>query len=498
MRRLLPLLLLAACDQPRDTADTSPEAPVFPAQIALRADGWLRGDLHMHTTYSDGWDSVATVVALGEYLAWSEFLAFHPEYLDNQLDFMALSDHRTVDQNHDPDFHSDSLVLIPSEEFGSSGHANTPGVSEFVNHDPDGDGVSAEDYQAAVEAAHAQGALFSPNHPFSPGIMFPWDITGFDTIEVWNCGWLLASPATTQQNLDDWTASRGTPSATYARAIQEQGRGGNAQGLIWYEALLSRGEHVGLVGGSDRHVVILPGFPTTYVQSASADVQGLVDGMRARHTFVTRTPASAQLLGEIVVGDATFQWGDQVPVPTAGAEVTLRLRVARAEGGLARIITGGHVESDEALATAPLGSIAVEQPIDSQDQLVEYTFTATPGDWAYPLVLDSLLAPGLTAEQQQTVQSAATACADSGDDAVDLAMAIGPILDTEILATPEDCDPDDWVEDAPQCATADTESLTSYFIPDFLDRAINAWTEDSATTGWSMGAVASAVLFVEE
>jgi hypothetical protein len=193
-----------------------------------------------------------------------------------------------------------------------------------------------------------------------------------------------------------------------------------------------------------------------------------------------------------------YQWGDQVPVPVTGAEVTLRLRVARAEGGLARLITGGHVETDEALASAVLGSIALEEPLTSQDQEVEYSFTAIPGDWAYPLVLEPLFAPGLSEAQQQTVLTAATAAAESGDDAVNLAMVLGPILDTEILATPEDCDPTDWVADKPQCATADTESLTSYFIPDMLDRAMNAWTEDGALTDRSMGAVASAVLFVEE
>jgi hypothetical protein len=495
MHRAVPFVLLAACHSPQDTADSAPEAP---AQIALRSEGWLRGDLHVHTTYSDGWDSVATVVALAEYLAWPEFLAFHPEYQDNQLDFIALTDHRTVAQNSDPDFHSEEIILVPSEEYASGGHANIPGVTEFLDHDPGGDGVTVEDFQAGIEAAHAQGALFSPNHPYDTGIMFPWDVHGFDTIEVWNCGWLLASPATTQADLDAWTAGHGTPSATYARGVQQTGRGGSGQGLAWYEALLSRGVHVGLVGGSDRHAILLTGFPTTYVQSASPDLQGLLDGMRARHTFVTRTPASVQILGEIAVGGAAYQWGDPVPVPAAGAEVTLRLRVARAEGGLARLITGGHVETDEALAAAPLGRVAVEQALSSQDQTVEYTFTAVPGDWAYPLVLEPLFAPGLTEAQRETVLAGATAAAESGDDAVDLAMALGPILASEILATPDECDPEDWVADKPQCVTADQESLTTYFIPDMLDRALNAWTEDSVLTDWSMGAVGSAVLFVEE
>lgn len=492
-------LLAGGCPQPGDdTADTAPLPYEPPAQLTTPADGWLRGDLHVHTEHSDGWDTVATVIDLAEYLEWPAFLEHHPEYTGSGLDFIALSDHRTVSQNYDPDFVSDRLVLIPSEEFGSSGHANTPGVTEFVDHDPDDDGVTVEDIQAGIEHAHEQGALFSPNHPFSPGIMFPWDVHGFDTIEVWNSGWALASPPTTQDDLDNWEASRGQASDIYRRAVQDEGLGADGQTLVWYEALLSRGVHVGLVGGGDRHAIVLPGFATTYVQAATTDVQGLVDGMRDRHTYVTRTPASAQLLGTITVGDATYQWGDQVPVPAAGAKVTIELRVARAEQGLAMLVGGGAVDSDEALQTATLGQVLVEENIDSQDHTLVYDLTAVPGDWVYPKVLEPLFAPGITEEQQQTVLSAATMAAESGDDAINIATAVAPLLDTDLLASPDDCDPEDWQPDMMQCSLADMEGLASFFIPDMLDRSMNAWLEDGQVTEWCMGAVGSAVLFVEE
>jgi hypothetical protein len=493
--------LLTACPGPADDTapDTAPPAYEPPAQITTAADGWLRGDLHMHTEHSDGFDTVATVIDLAEYLEWPEFLEHHPEYTGSGLDYIALTDHRTVDQNSDPDFVSDRLVLIPSEEFGSSGHANTPGVSEFVDHDPDGDGVSVEDYQAAVEHAHQQGALFSPNHPFAPGIMFPWDVSGFDSIEVWNSGWLLASPPTTADDLANWEQNKGVPaSETYRRAVQAEGLGADGQTLTWYEALLSRGIHVGLVGGGDRHAIVLPGFPTTYVQAATSDVQGLVDGMRDRHSYVTRTPASAQIAGTITVGEAVYQWGDAVPLPASGAEVTVQLRVARAEGGLARLVSGGFVADDEALQSAPLGSVVAEEDIGSQDHSVEYSFTAAPGDWIFPLVLEPLFAPGITEEQQQIVLETASIAAESGDDAIDIATAVVHLIDTDLLASPEDCDPEDWQPDMLQCSLADMDGLTSFFVPDMLDRAMNAWIEDGELTEHCMGAVASAVLFVEE
>ncbi len=494
------LFLLIGCPGPDDSAqDTAPLPYEAPAQITTAADGWLRGDLHMHTEHSDGFDTVAAVIDMAEYLAWPEFLAHHPEYTGSPLDFIAISDHRTVDQNSDPDFHSEMVIPIPSEEFGSSGHANTPGVDAFVNHDPDGDGISLADYQAGIESAHAQGALFSVNHPFAPGIMFGWDVTGFDSIEVWNSGWLLASPPTTADDLQNWEQNKGTTAAaTYRRAIQAEGMGADGQSLTWYEALLSRGIHVGLVGGGDRHAIVLPGFPTTYVQAATSDVQGLVDGMRDRHSYVTRTPASAQILGTITVGEQTYQWGDAVPLPSTGAHVTVQLQVGRAEGGQARLVAGGFVVDDEALQSDPLGSVVAQQDIDSQDQTLEYSFSAIPGDWIYPLVLEPLFAPGITEDQRQTVLDTAAIAAESGDDAMDIATSVVQLLDTDLLASPDDCDPEDWQPDMLQCSLADMDGLTSFFVPDMLDRAMNAWIEDGELTDWCMGAVASAVLFVEE
>ncbi len=496
-RSLLPILLLCACPRPQDTSDSGTTPGPLP-QITTPADGWLRGDLHLHTTYSDGWDEVPAVIEMAEYLTWPEFLAFNPEFQDNSLDFLALSDHRTVDQDYDAGFDSDLLIMVPSEEFGSSGHANVPGVSSFVDHDPDGDGVSTEDIQAGVDATHAQGAVFSANHPYSPDIMFPWDVEGIDTIEVWNSGWLLASPPTTEQDLADWEASRGAASATYRRGIQAAGRGASGQALTWVEALLSRGQHPGLVGGSDRHAIVLPGFPTTYVEAESADLPGVIDAMASRRSFVTRSPISAQLLGTISVDGAEYGFGDQVPVPPGGAEVTISVQVARAEGGLVRLLQGGQVASDEDLEATTLSVAVAEESIDGPEHLLEHSFRAEPGDWLYPLVLEPLFAPGISEEQQQLVLDTATMAAESGADAMNIATAVAPLLDTDLLANPDDCDPEDWQPDMLQCSLADMDGLASFYIPDMLDRAMNAWMEDSQVTGYCMGAVASAVVFVEE
>jgi hypothetical protein len=193
-----------------------------------------------------------------------------------------------------------------------------------------------------------------------------------------------------------------------------------------------------------------------------------------------------------------YQWGDAVPLPSTGAHVSIQLRVARASGGLARLVSGGSVSDDEALQSAELGSVVAEADIASDDHTLDFSFNAAPGDWMYPLVLEPLYAPGITAEQQQVVLDTAAIAAESGDDAMDIATSVVQLLDPDLLANPDDCDPDDWEPDMLQCSLADTDGLSSFYVPDMLDRAMNAWIEGGELTDWCMGAVGSAVLFVEE
>lgn len=453
----------------------------------------------MHTEWSDGWDDVATVIGLAEYLQDPEFLAYHPEYEGNALDFISITDHRTVDAQSDPDYASDLLVLVGGEEFGSSGHANTLGVHAFVDHDPDGDGVTLSDIEAAVDDTHAQGAVFSPNHPFLPDIPFPWDIRNHDAIEVWNSGWNLMSPENTEEELLDWEASHGEASPLYWRAIEVQGQGSSMQALAWYEAQISRGVHVALVGGSDRHAVFLPGFPTTWVRSETTDEAGIVEGIGLRHTFVSRTPVSGQLLVEVERDGETWEMGDAVPVPASGATVTVSVRVGRAAGGRLEVVAGSSVESDQALADAELGSVILEEEVAGEDHLASLELEVIPGDWFYPRLFEPLLAPGLTDDQQALVEEIALAAVEMGEeDFTALAQLAASLVDTEVLGNASQCDPGDWEPDRLQCAPVDDEGMASFFVPDLLDRALNVVSEGDEPTDWSVGAVGSAVRFVEE
>ena len=471
-------------------ADVPP--PMDPG-IRLREAGWLRGDLHSHTLFDGGDDPVEIVLALTGYLEDPDFLAAHPEYLGNGLDFLAITDHRAASVADDPAFASDRLVLLSGEEMGGPGHVGLWGISETVDHDPGDDGSTLEDYLAAVASTHEQGGVFSPNHPFLPHIPFAWDLRTHDAFELINAGWALGSADLTPADVEEWEADHGPAGPLFLKAVSHTGGGGSMQGLVWYEAQLARGVHVALVGGSDRHVLFPVGFPTTWVLADAADSDSVLDGIRARRTFVSRTPAAATVELIVTTPDGAYATGDKVPVSES---VTLAVRAGRADGGLLRVVTGKAVPSDEALVDAILEDQVVEVPIAGDDFTWEATLDVSAGDWVYAMVLEPLVAPGLPEELAERVPETAALAATSGVEDLDgLINIFLDYLDISTLLAPGDCDPILWEPTMLQCMVADDHGIATYYIPDWLNRTLYAWTIDGAVTEYCVGAVASAIMF---
>jgi len=67
-------LCLSSCAQDPEEITEDP----VESGLRLRQEGWLRGDLHMHTMWSDGDDGAATTIAIAEYLEDPVFLDAHP------------------------------------------------------------------------------------------------------------------------------------------------------------------------------------------------------------------------------------------------------------------------------------------------------------------------------------------------------------------------------------------------------------------------------------
>jgi hypothetical protein len=463
--------------------------------IALREDGWLRGDLHLHTIYSDGFDGVATTVALAEYWAHETFVAYHPEFAGNGLDFIAITDHDNVQSQVDPGFVSDRMTLIGGEELWTKGHANRWGIDEHATIDPGGNGVTLDDVVAAVDATHDAGGAFSMNHPMIGHLPYFWDVRTHDAVEVWNMGWALGSPEATADDLAEWEASYGEASPFARRAVQSGGITSSGQALVMFEAMTANGVHVAAVGGSDRHALYLPGMPTTYVQADSDEVEDILDGIRARRTFVSRNPSAAQVLMEVYVDGVAHPAGEAIVIGDPTATVTVVTRVGRADGGELRLIHGTRVAEAD-LLTAELGQILVQEAVAGVDVTFEHEIEVANGDWLYPVVLEPLVPAGVTDEQAALIREIAQGSAEAGDDPLDVAEALAPVFDVELFSDPSLCDPEDWQPDELQCVVILDEGMGSFHAPDMLDRAINAWVEDGAITDWCMGALASPVRFL--
>jgi hypothetical protein len=226
-------------------------SPSLPASRA----GWLRGDLHCHTLFSDG-DSWP-VEMLGAASAAG-------------LDFLGVTDHNNVAHHaaYGRGGPGGVPLVIPGVEVTTyGGHWNAWGTDRWWEF--------REPETAAVErtmrAAMESGAVVCICHPkpFGP----PWEYTndrGFHAIEVWNGPWAQL----------------------------------NAGALARWDGLLRRGIRCAAVGGSDthylrrrdvaaRHADAL-GSPTTWVE-AEPTVASVLAALREGRSFISAAPRGPQL-----------------------------------------------------------------------------------------------------------------------------------------------------------------------------------------------------------
>ena len=231
-------------DPSRSTVDFAEPVPPIqapPGRGLPSRDGltWLAGDLHAHTTHSDGTLSVgelaaATVRAGG-------------------LDFLAVTDHNTV--SHVAHLNAGDLVLVPGQEVTTGrGHANAFGDIGWIDfRTPPADWVSTVD---------ERGGLLSINHPLAADCAWLHPLDGRPAlVELWHSGW--------------WDRTWSAP-------------------LAWH---LAWGGGVPVGGSAFHRPGQQPlGSPTTWVRCADRSVEGVLDGLRHGRTAISRDPAGPVLL----------------------------------------------------------------------------------------------------------------------------------------------------------------------------------------------------------
>lgn len=153
--------------------------------------------------------------------------------------------------------------------------------------------------------------------------------------------------------------------------------------------------------------------------------------------------------------------------------------------------------SDQEPPDWPLGEVAFEGAIASDDASFQVSLTVGPGDWVYPVVHEPMtpvgLDPALAAQAERIAQMASQFTESNYAPIIE---ALLDYLDLAVVVAPEACDPRDWIATHAQCLPADTQGLATFFLPDWIDRAFNGLTEQGQSAPWSMGAVGSAVRFV--
>lgn len=220
--------------------------------------GWYRGDMHMHTVYSDG-DSYPHEVAAA--------------VCEAGLDFYGITDHNRAQSPVPLVPHGDGWpVLVPGVEVTSyAGHFNVWGGSDTWYDFRD---YSAAGQQLAIDTARAGGGLVSMNHPKPYGPMWEHlEVTGFESIEPWN-GW--------------WGGLNNLATGFWSDQLNED------SAEDW---------HVG-VCGSDMHYLKEPGnpmipvshsnlgHPTMWIQTDSELTQdSILEAIRAGRVFMSDSPA---------------------------------------------------------------------------------------------------------------------------------------------------------------------------------------------------------------
>ena len=328
---------------------------------------WWKGDMHSHSApYSQDADR-----QFGDRPGTCFFLAESAG-----LDYLALTDHRTLDQVNDSSYSAQTLTILDGEEWGGTTHHGMVGLTQLVPEIDTslGAGTLNAQMQQAYDEAHRQGAIVIANHPAQDSKVHIWLSHTFDAVEVWNAYWNFpkgykdAKESDIDDKLDGLGLSQiGENSNPEIReAVRHKGGGANHQAIKFWEANLNRGRHMAAVGGGDRHSLTFPGIPTTYVFAPTKSRADLLQAVKDGRTWVGSAGGPVVDFSADGDQDGVFESiiGDSVPL---NRPVDYTVRVQNGQGGKVEIIKNGSVFQTFALL--------------SNDDTFTFTDTASSQSW---------------------------------------------------------------------------------------------------------------------
>lgn len=241
---------------------------VYDIKFIFKEPRYLKGDIHSHTTNSDGKYTIEQLAKKAKYKG---------------LDFIFITDHNNSTEDMAIPLVKGLTVIEGLELTSYDGHINLLGVKKPYN------GSYAignlEELNEILRQSKQNGAMRVLNHPFCFMCPIIWDIDkiDYDGIEIWN------APATAKE----------------------------MKAVDWWQKKLEDGCHIPVVGGSDYHrdyfITDLLASPTTRVWCESNDKETILKAIKGGHCVVTRKPDSTMIdlrCGENTVGD-TVKIGDK-------------------------------------------------------------------------------------------------------------------------------------------------------------------------------------------
>lgn len=327
----------------------------WPAQVKTGEPGWLKGELHAHSNYGSGTESVSDVIKRAEKAG---------------LDFLAILDRNTLGSALDKDYTSKKMVMIPGMEWGDDRNGVALVYAPGSMPPPVG---SNEEMDAHARLIQAQGGLVFAGHPCFPS--GPWNrqIQAMNGVEAWCMGWRAIPPIATgyllSENLERLPDTdlqgkivKGNYVYPIARAAHLPAVSANAQATAYWDFEMQYGRTLTLIGGSQSgHRKVEIGAPVTYVYAQERSLQGILDGLRLGRTFVSEDSNGPTIdwIGDIF-DDGTIDVGVGGSVPVEHP-TKYYVRVKGAKGKKLEIMTNGAA------------SISTE--IDLDDWVFPYVFT---------------------------------------------------------------------------------------------------------------------------
>ena len=224
------------------------------SRSSYRGDrAWYKGELHVHSYHSDGKNSVEEIVEAAK---------------EEKLDFIALTDHNTISGFSSIPDRGDLLILRGMEFTTYYGHALALGLTSFIDWRSKG---RIRSINGVINEVHAQKSLFAIAHPFSIGDPVcagcTWklkevDYRKVDLMEVWAGCWK-------EREIENYRSFR-----------------------LW-DKLLSQGFGIVGISGRDWHDLEEKRrgrIPSTFVQADSFSEDGILEGLRRGHVFVSSGP----------------------------------------------------------------------------------------------------------------------------------------------------------------------------------------------------------------